>query len=221
MKKIIHISDTHGTFPQLPEGEFVVHSGDFLPNASRGNLAIEPKFQQAWVEARLDTFRDWLGGRTLLVCDGNHDFFNCCELLTANGITAIDLTNKLVTFQGISFYGFPYIPYIAGEWNYEKHLAEMNDELRYMREKVQDANVSLDFLVAHAPPWGVCDLYLGNHFGNTVLTNMLAYDQMQPLPKYILCGHIHEANGSANIFGIEISNAATRVHVIEYAEPGD
>jgi Icc-related predicted phosphoesterase len=216
--RIIHISDTHGTFPTLPEGDLVVHSGDFCPNASRGNLQIEPSFQTNWLRTRVETFREWLGGRPLLLCNGNHDFVLAAQVLADLGVNAIDLTNKFVAFQGINFYGFPYIPFIAGEWNYELMPQDMVDEMRRMRLKLADAPAPVDILVAHAPPWGICDFdpKYKQHFGNSVLTNSLVYGQFEPAPKHIFSGHIHQANGYDEILGVKVSQAGTVIHVIEW-----
>ena len=216
--KIAHVSDTHGQlWPEIPdECDFVVHSGDGIPNASRGNLQIEIPFQTKWITDNIENYRKWLKGKTLLYCQGNHCFIDACEVLNHHNIPAIDLTNKVIEHQGIIFYGFPYINYIAGEWNHERLLQDLNNEMQYMKERIKEAGLGLDILVAHAPPWGICDTYAGMHLGNSLLTNEITYQQLDPMPKHIFCGHIHEAGGFGELFDVKISQAATLVHVIEY-----
>lgn len=218
MKTIIHISDNHSVLIPLPEGDIVLSSGDFLPNASRGKVNIEVGFQSRWVELEAERIKTWLGGRPFLFCGGNHDFIDPCPILQQHGINAINITNQVVEHQGIVFYGFPYIPFIAGEWNYEKLLPDMNVELKKMLDTIQDSKKTVDVLVTHAPPYGICDFYMGSHLGNTLLTNLLSYEQLSPLPAYLCCGHIHQAQGFANIFGVEVSQAATVVHQLGFRE---
>lgn len=212
----IHVSDTHGTLPVLPkDGEFVIHSGDYLPNASRGNLSIEYAFQPYWLRQNAERIKAWLDGRTFLFSSGNHDFVDPCPIMAESGIEVINLNDKVTVYKGLTFYGFPYIPYIAGEWAGEKQLPEMHDEMKRMLRRIEDSGSKIDVLVAHSPPFGVLDIYMNEHLGNTLMTNMMAYQEMNPLPRYYLCGHIHESHGSAEIFGVTVSNAATRVHTID------
>lgn len=214
--RIIHCSDTHGRLPVLPkDGEFVIHSGDYLPNASRGNLTIELPFQERWIRANAENLKEWLGGRSFLFSSGNHDFIDPCPIMVECGIDAINLNDKVTLYKGLNFYGFPYVPFIAGEWAGEKHLPEMHDEMNRMLRRIKDSEAKIDILVSHAPPFGVLDVYMNEHLGNTLMTNMMAYQEMDPLPRYYLCGHIHESHGSAELFGVTISNAATRVHSID------
>lgn len=50
MVKLTHISDTHGMLPRiLQSSSIIVHSGDFLPNCTRGKRVIEEKYQEAWL----------------------------------------------------------------------------------------------------------------------------------------------------------------------------
>lgn len=223
--KIIHVSDTHGTFPTLPaEGDVVVHSGDGLPNASRGKLPIEIPFQNNWIRKNTKSYAQWLNGRPMLYCMGNHCFISPCDLLQEAGINAIDITNKTVTFNGLKFCGFPYIPYLDGEWNFEKRLPEMALEIRKLKDQIANG---VDVLVCHAPPYGVLDSNFvirredgtlipdyGEHCGNSLLNTLLTYE-LEKLPKALLVGHIHEHHSVTEEWGITISNAATTVHLIE------
>src|ERR1035437_9703982 len=107
---IAHVSDTHGqSWPEIPdECDMVIHSGDGMPNASRGNVEIEIPFQTKWVKNNVENYRKWLKGKPLLYCQGNHCFINPCPILNENGIETIDLTNKIGLYKGIVFYGFPF-----------------------------------------------------------------------------------------------------------------
>jgi hypothetical protein len=69
----------------------------------------------------MEKFKEWIGEVPFLFVLGNHDFISPEHVetqLCANEIKAINLTNKLVNFEGDKFYGFPYVPYINGNFNY-------------------------------------------------------------------------------------------------------
>ena len=87
---LCHVSDTHGFFPDLPpEAEVIVHSGDGMPNSSRGNLKVEPRFQSEWVRKNVETYKKWLGGRPLIYLEGNHCFIDPISILREAGIDAV------------------------------------------------------------------------------------------------------------------------------------
>ena len=129
--RLLHISDTHGKFPKL-EGRFdtVVHTGDFFPNSVNvysSNKTAEMLFQEEWLERQATNVKNWLRGYPFLFVLGNHDFImphRMEELLNLYGIKTYSLHEKVITHENVNFYGFPYIPYINGMWNYEcDHLS--------------------------------------------------------------------------------------------------
>jgi Icc-related predicted phosphoesterase len=175
-------------------------------------------FQLRWIRDNLNEFKSWLGGHPLLYVPGNHDFIdsNLLEFeLRSIGLEAFNLTDKMLTFQGVNFYGFPYVPAINGMWNYERELPEMQKEVDRL---VGDLNKTyVDVLACHAPPYKMLDLTMGNEVvGCQVMSTALDYKiNKDMLPAYYLCGHIHEANGMAVRNGMMVSNAATTRHIIE------
>lgn len=211
--RIAHVSDTHGRLPKLGNSIAVFHSGDFLPNNSRGIITVEEPFQRDWMALNMDPIKDWLAGRAFIFCAGNHDFFDPIPMMRKAGISAFNVTNKTETIMGMQVHGFPYIPYIAGEWNYELRGKDL-------AEKVELIPWDLDILMAHCPPDGVLfePMDGSKAFGNAALTNWLSYSCEQP-PRNLLCGHAHESNGIKMMklgdHTVLVSNAATTVHHIE------
>jgi len=220
--RLCHASDTHGTFPLL-HGRYnvVVHTGDFFPNSQHcllSDKSKEMKFQLQWLRDSLDDIRQWLNGHTLIYVPGNHDFLHPDTIeyeLQRVGIEAYGITNRLFTHQGITFYGFPYVPTIDGTWNYEKDLPEMQIEADKMAEKLNKTKV--DVLCCHSAIYGCMDLSYGNEvLGSTVIANALDYKiDKDMLPEYFLHGHLHEAAGISIRNGILVSNAATTYNIIE------
>lgn len=215
MFRLTHISDTHGMIPLCyPEDSIMlVHSGDMFPNATRGNVGEELEFQEKWVKKQILKYKSRIGSRYFLYIHGNHDYYDPQKDFEAAGIRAINLNNKLVKLMGLRFYGFPYVPFIAGEWNYEKQVPEMSRLVNQIPE--------CDVLVAHCPPYGILSKDSeGKGGGNSSLMNWLAYGGLSP--RYILCGHFHESRGMKLVEPIMnndpplfVSNAATTQHTIE------
>lgn len=207
--RILHISDWHGNFHLVPEiisrmneYDIVIASGDMIPDA-RGGLLFSENAQRnqidqpRWCVGNKQYFDLFVGDKPFFYCNGNHDFVS-----VASYLGAIDITNKLVSIDGFSMYGFPYINYINGTWNYECGLNQMSERVK----EIPDC----DILVCHAPFAGILD----NKLGNASLANLFAYGE-KPLPKVVLSGHIHESNGVVVEDGVIFSNAATTYQIIE------
>lgn len=219
--RILHLSDTHGNFPTLiGKFDIVIHSGDFFPNSQYvfSNRLREMEFQYQWLQEKITLMKEWLQCHDFLFIPGNHDFINpdfMEQLLNSGNIRAINLSNKITNHQGVNFYGFPYIPFINGVWNYEMKLPEMQVEVDKMTEILNQSYV--DILVSHSPPHGNLDLTFGNErVGSTIIAAALDYKiDQNMMPLYYLCGHIHSSHGITTRNGMMISNAATTQHIIE------
>ncbi len=220
--RLIHVSDTHGGFPKLHGPcDIVVHSGDFFPNSHalyNGDKQEEAKYQSEWLCLNIRNMKKWLQESPFLFVLGNHDFMhpNVMETLLRNeGIAAINLTDQVITYNNVNFYGFPYIPYISGDWNYEREVPEMQIEVDRMVKQLNEKYV--DVLVCHAPIHGTLDKTWGNEVvGSTVIANALDYKiSKDTMPSYYLHGHIHEAHGIAMRNNILVSNAGTTQHILE------
>lgn len=220
--RLCHVSDTHGKFPRLyGRYDAVIHTGDFFPNSHAvmvGDRNAEMSFQLRWLRENMEEMKSWLQGHPFLYVPGNHDFLHSSLMefeMRQVGLEAFDLTDKILTFKGVNFYGFPYVPYISGMWNYERHLPDMQPHIDKMVSEIN--NTYVDVIASHAPPYKQLDLTMGNEIVGcqsmaTALDYKISKDMM---PSYFLCGHIHEANGMTVRGGMMISNAATTRHIIE------
>ena len=220
--RLMHVSDTHGKFPRLyGRYDAVIHTGDLFPNSHHlfnGNKTKEMAFQLQWLRDNLNEMKGWLQGHPFLYVPGNHDFLNSSLMefeMRSIGLEAFDLTDRMLTFQGVNFYGFPYVPEINGMWNYERNFHDMEVEVDKMVLELNKQHV--DVLAGHGPLYKVLDLSMGNELlGSTVISNALDYKLNEGmLPDFYLCGHIHEANGMTVRNGMMVSNAATTRHIIE------
>jgi Icc-related predicted phosphoesterase len=223
--RIAHCSDTHGRFLPIKEKciDVIVHSGDFHPDPpwEKGcKKEVVAAWQKQWVEDNIEMLKSWVFGRPLRFCSGNHNQqngFDLEEQLKSHGIDAACLDDKLVSFQGVSFYGFPYIDFVSG-W----HAYEMEDD-REMQEKldlmIEAANASyIDCLVIHQPPWKILDKDLRNglHWGNKLLNDALFRDIKKEMrPQWAFIGHCHSARGITIEQDIVFVNSATTYHIID------
>lgn len=221
--RMCHVSDTHGGFPRL-HGRYdcVVHTGDFCPNSTcvdTGDKVGEAAAQLQWVADNISPIKQWLNGHDLLFVLGNHDFLDpdkFVALLAANGVRAINLMDRVTSYFGVNFYGFPYVPAIGGNmWNYEREAPEMQKEVDRMLEDLQKTKV--DVICAHAPLVRTLDLSYSNQIlGSSIIANMLDYKiDDDKRPSHYLHGHIHEAHGLTLRNGMLISNAAITYQIIE------
>lgn len=209
MVRLCHVSDTHGRLEPL-RGSFdaVVSSGDFLPNRTFGTAVIEQSFQPCWIEDNADKLRTWIGDKPLLMTSGNHDFVSASYFLRQIGINAVNLDDHRVEFEGLIFYGFPWVPHFTGQWNYESDSRELE-----ARTNAIDLE-GVDVLVAHSPLYGVRDMNRdGERCGSRPMRNLL--QEASHVPTHYLCGHIHESAGiQAWSRGITVSNAACTQHIL-------
>jgi Icc-related predicted phosphoesterase len=211
--KILHISDTHGSFPKLDtEGDIIVHSGDFFPNSQYYHMPlVEAEVQAQWTIQNQDALRNWIGSRPFFLCHGNHDFdLQAAEHLCDVGIDAHNISLQHKEIHGVKLYGIPYVPYFTGSWNFEKSDVFLEEHLRY---DVYDRDI--DVLVSHAPPYGCLDkVRKRENIGSKPLATYIKTAKKPA--RTVLCGHVHESGGlQRHLRGTWVSNAATKQNLLE------
>ncbi len=216
--RILHISDNHSRFwPLKNYVDVIVNSGDMFPDPPTATRKDE--WQKHWVEQNIEKFKNWLSGRPYLFCSGNHDFLDGMifeGILRDNNIEAYCLNDKVVNFDGVQFYGFPYVPTINGRYNFECDYQSMMKHVERLVDTVNNL-IHLDILVCHCPPSGVLDYCFNQYrsFGNAAMTNALSYKiKEDKMPSAYLTGHIHSSQGITTLGSMIVSNAATTQHII-------
>lgn len=217
MIKLLHLSDNHGKLEKLQgRHDIVVCSGDFLPtfvHAWNGERKQEAAAQLLWLQEKAEEIKNWLRGAPFLFIEGNHGFLNpdlIEQQLRYYGINAINLTDKIVTYQGVNFYGFPYVPTINGVWNYECDLEEMQEKVDIMCEKLNETYV--DVIVSHGPLSGILDSGFGSNILLDGIINKISKDLR---PAYFFHGHTHSDYGITIKHDMLISNAATTQNLLQ------
>ncbi|MFA5992683.1 MAG: metallophosphoesterase [Candidatus Pacearchaeota archaeon] len=128
------------------------------------------------------------------------------------------INNKLVNFKGIKIAGIKY--FIDESWVKEFKPEEYKESLKEARKESQKVSKILnkfnqvDILLTHQPPYKILDRvgkgapkhWQGKHAGSRTILNYIKKRQ----PKYVICGHIHEADGTKKLDKTTIHNLGLR-----------
>jgi Icc-related predicted phosphoesterase len=191
--RLVVISDTHGLHDRiesLPEGDILVHAGDFM------NSGFDLK--------DISSFNRWLRKqpfRQRVVCAGNHDryFENMPEIARGLLTDAVYLENDGFTIDGVSFWGSPYTPEFLN-W------AFMYPRGRAAKRYWDQIPLGLDVLITHGPPRGILDQIApgGEDLGCEELLKAVEAKK----PKVHVFGHIHGGAGTFEDGTTRFVNAA-------------
>jgi len=200
--RFVCISDTHGRHddlsPLLPEGDVLLHAGDFTSCGDLGQLRC---------------FGSWLGSlpyRRKLVVAGNHDVtlheeyylatgkrrFHAqapldpalarAAFLEACGDSVTFLEDEAAVVEGVRVYGSPWQPEFA-DWAFG---LPRGPALAHKWAAIPD---DTDVLLTHGPPLGRGDLCSGGNRAGCA--DLLSRVQGQVRPRFSVFGHIHEGHG--------------------------
>ena len=185
--RLVLISDTHGLHPtqELPEGDVLVHAGDFCNGGS---------FQDCveyciWLKNHIDKYK------VVVQIAGNHDF--CTqnkpeevkkEFKNWFSDKLVYLCDEAFEFSGLKFYGSPWQPwFLDWAWNLPR-----GEKLAEVWSKIP---ADTDVLITHGPPYGILDkVRRGSE--NVGCKDLLAkIKSMQNNLLLHVFGHIHETHG--------------------------
>ena len=217
--KIYHFSDNHGRFDKLsifvrahgPPDVFVM-TGDFAPDSIthfETGKAAHACWQEDWMLKSLDEFKAIVKDVPVLFVSGNHDFVDLGKSLRKADVNATEVTPTGIDALGYKWAGYRHVPSINGMF-----MGEAGEKtLSFLTDLVIEA--APDFLLTHAPPYGVLDKSAsGTRFGNKPLYKALANGSLAP--RYHFFGHIHKQGGQIEeINGVTFVNSATTVQKVE------
>ncbi len=195
MKKYVCISDTHTQHRDLilPEGDVLIHTGDF---SYTGNVRETEDFLK-WLKDL--PFKD------IVFIEGNHDFLGennpskFTELYIIHYREGIHhLRNSSCIIDGIKFYGSPVSPFFyAWAWNVHR-----GNDIKLVWDRIP---VDTNILLTHGPIYGILDkTKRGEEVGCADLRNRI--QNLKEL-KVHQNGHIHESYGEQTINGVKYINA--------------
>jgi Icc-related predicted phosphoesterase len=173
--RIVCISDTHLRKAEVPDGDVLVHAGDFT---MRGHLLEVESFNR-WLER-------WPHPHKVVIA-GNHDFaFEKRPAEARRTLTAATyIEDELLEVAGLRIWGSPWTPK-WGEWAFS---LERGSEIRAKWELIPEG---LDILITHGPPAFICDQAgPGLNVGCEDLREIVE----QRKPRLHVFGHVHEGYG--------------------------
>jgi len=193
--KLCIISDTHTKHAYIGikkyDADVIIHCGDMTGNG--GTNAIR-------------TFMDWFSGldkfKHKIVIAGNHDWlFERNNILARESVhdNVIYLEDEEVIIDGVKFYGTPVQPPFMN-WAFNKP----EERLLPHWQAVPD---DTDILITHSPPYMIGDYvpWAKKHEGSHTLYKEVV-ERIKP--KIHCFGHIHEAYGIKELYGIKFINAS-------------
>lgn len=194
--RFVTIADTHNLHHRidLPAGDVLIHAGDAT---SRGKLE------------EIEAFGKWMRSqpfRHKIFVAGNHDFGFQVKKDEALALLAPDqsliyLEDEAVILEDgedkIKVWGSPWQP-----WFFDWAFNLRNHELKEVWSKIPD---DTDVLVTHGPPHRILDL---TKDGENVGCEHLRERVLAVKPKVHICGHIHEAYGSAMLGQTQVLNSS-------------
>lgn len=186
--KIVAISDTHQLHHQvnLPEGDVLVHCGDFTNKGSE--KAIEDFLE--WFSNQPHPYKVFIGGNHELGLDMGA--FRNKKLKLVKSFTNDNLfylENSAVVIEGIKFYGSPYTPFFFNwAWNLRRG-APLAANWSLIPEDTQ-------VLMTHGPPYGILDQTASGSQGCQDLFNRI--ENLGQL-KLHLFGHLHLEGGNQTV----------------------
>jgi len=188
--RFVCISDTHESYSRIPNGDVLLHAGDFT---------------YAGTPEAVKQFNEWLGKLPhphKVVIAGNHDvtfdipYFSINwsrygkrhdPISTKNLLTnCIYLEDSEVTIAGIRIYGSPWQPEF-GNWAFNVIGQEA------IKKYWDLIPTGIDILMTHGPPLNHCGVV--DHDGQDAGCPQLLKAIHRTKPKVHVFGHIHEGYG--------------------------
>mmetsp|Transcript_29808 Transcript_29808/g.83285 ORF Transcript_29808/g.83285 Transcript_29808/m.83285 type:complete len:303 (+) Transcript_29808:45-953(+) len=199
--RVVCISDTHSkhtTIKKIPEGDILIHAGDF---------------SNTGYEKELDEFGKFFAGlphKHKVIIAGNHDLsldvedyvkvhrkrfhrnrpeFDaqaCRDRFTSNPGYHF-LENDSTVIEGLKIHGSPQSPWFC-DWAFGP---ERGPDIQKYWDRIPD---DTDILVTHGPPLGYGDLCYPNNNRAGCYNLLRRVERVKP--KYHIFGHIHEGYGA-------------------------
>lgn len=203
--KLVIISDTHQLHEQvtLPEGDVLVHCGDFTNRGTDGAL----KSFLTWLSAQPHEYKVFICGNHEMGIDRGPNRKQKLELIenfTKENPKMFYLENSEVVINGVKFYGSPITPWFFDwAWNVRRGapIAAAWDQIP------DDTNV----LMTHGPPYGILDR-VENDYGRD--PHQGCFDLRERTKKLSALkvhafGHLHLQGGNTlDVDGVTFANAA-------------
>lgn len=212
--RLVCISDTHGLHSKLklPEGDILVHAGDFTMDGGEDEMFRFAK----WFLSRPHRHKVLVAGNHDLPLDLSHGCGNretkarFVETIEENGGHYLENEARLI--GGLWFYGSPCQPRFREGWAFQYARGEPG--LRIWRQIPE----CVDVLITHGPAFSRHDLCVSRKRAGCL--DLLHEIQNRVRPRVHICGHIHEDHGASSDGTTDFINASSLdVHYLRYRKP--
>jgi Icc-related predicted phosphoesterase len=235
--RIVHGSDWHWVFREVPEADLYIFTGDMMDNYPTrekplDRLRIDGSYgwrispenerirQSEAIKhfVRDGGFRGILGSpdAPILCVRGNHDFVDLAALFEGCNLVHEFVDNEVIEILGKRVSGHRGIPYIYGSWSDEVQRPDLMDRVRAIPD-------GIDMLLTHYPPALVLDMEVSSNgrvdaYGLEGMSNSV-FNKLNSGGLHCF-GHIHGSGGRIEKindpeFSMTFSNAATTFNVID------
>lgn len=207
--KITFISDTHSRHEDitqdLPGGDLLLHSGDFMNSGVKNNEMI--------------SFCDWFNKLddydSKIFIAGNHDILFEQNPPYVDGIlTGYKWINYLqdeeLIINDVKIYGTPWQPEF---YNWAFNLPRRGPGLSSRWENIPN---DTDILITHGPPQGILDISGSPYNQGDLGCELLRVRVDEIKPKIHVFGHIHGSYGYKFLNGTHFINASVLNEQYEY-----
>jgi Icc-related predicted phosphoesterase len=191
------ISDLHGFYPQLGDGDLLIIAGDLTAKDT---------------EAEYIRFYSWLhkqNYKNYIVVAGNHDVLAQKEDMLLNNLDkTVYLCDSGTEFEGLKIWGSPWTLSFEGE--NPKCLAFTCETEEELAKKWDCIPEDTDILITHSPTYAILDQVVRMKFPHNMVGSKSLEIKIHNLPnlKYHIFGHIHESYGTYKEMGVEYINCS-------------
>ena len=212
MVRIVHFSDWHGYWRDLPPADLYLCTGDMIKNhtaVSGGKIVVDREETLQRVElGTVGSLRKYLGSPSapVVVVRGNHDYVDLGSSFGGEYFEVNTDSSRVVEYFGLKIGGYRGAPPVDGWID-----GLLPEEIDLALSTIPN---DLDILVSHGPPKGI----LSASFGSKEYFDWFQtrFKQGKRLPKLCCFGHIHEGGGEKiERFGTHFSNASLGSVIID------
>lgn len=219
--RVVCISDTHGMIgrmPSIPDGDVLVHAGDFTSTGMKGQvkefasqLASMPHRHKIVIAGNHDlTFEPDTYPKTRQTIGFHAKDQDCAECIQMVSDVCHYLQDSAVTIEGVKFYGSPWSPSFYN-WAFN---ADRGDEISAIWDKIPE---DTEVLITHGPPVGYGDLCTSKNRAGCV--DLLRHVETRIRPRLHIFGHIHEGYGVISNGDQIFANASTCTYMNTPSNP--
>ncbi|GIJ89404.1 hypothetical protein Asppvi_008344 [Aspergillus pseudoviridinutans] len=193
--RVVCISDTHNTQPQLPDGDLLIHAGDLTQSGTQAELEA----QIEWLDRQPHRFKVAIAGNHELCLDPKAQAQSPGhkEPVDWKSIQYLENSSTILQFgdsRRVKVFVSPYTPR-HGNWAFQYPRNEnIWDKIRIPED--------IDILVTHGPPKTHLDL---GRYGCKFLRDWLWSVKRKPLLHVF--GHIHGAYGKETLYWDDFQRA--------------